>query len=263
MYAPRLFALPLALSACLPCTGGLLEGTGQDRCPCPACAHRHGRRRAHHRLGQQRRVADLRPHLLRAAFQSADEDQPRQRQAAGPGLVLRIRCQCRSRHGSHAPDRRRRDLHLHQLVARVCAGCEDRPAQVELRPQGRRPERQGRLLRRGQSRRRIVERQGLRRRARRPAHRARRGHRQGSLVHADHRPRMALHHHRRTARGQGQGADRQWRRRTGRARLRLCLRCGNRRTGVALLHHAKSRRQTRRCGLGQDLRREGQRHLVR
>ncbi|MFO7325463.1 MAG: hypothetical protein DIU62_007085, partial [Pseudomonadota bacterium] len=75
---------------------------------------------------------------------------------------------------------------------------------------------------------------------------------------------QALHHHRRAARGEGQGADRQWRRRVRRARLRDGLRRRNRRAGLALLHRARqSRRRPRRRRLRQRAGGAGPAHVVR
>ena len=81
-----------------------------------------------------------------------------------------------------------------------------------------------RVLRRRQSRRRAVERRGVRRHARRAPDCARRAHRQEALGSQHDRPHQALHDHGRAARRQGQGADRQRRRRVRRARLLLGLR---------------------------------------
>ena len=69
--------------------------------------------------------------------------------------------------------------------------------------------------------------------------RARCRHRKENLGDANDGSGQALHHHRRTARGERQSADRQWRRGNGRARLRLRLRRGDRHTFLALLHRSR------------------------
>ena len=101
-------------------------------------------------------------------------------------------------------------LYLDLVVEqRVRVRREDRQGALALRPAGAARVGRERLLRRGQSRRRGVERQDLRRHARRPPGRARRGDRQGSVEHAHDRPHAALLDHGRAARREGPGAHRQ------------------------------------------------------
>ena len=115
----------------------------------------------------------------------------------------------------------------------------DRPSALVLRSRGAGRVGRQRVLRRRQSRRRVVGRQGVRRLARRPADRARRGDGTRALGRQHHRPHEAVHDHRRAARRQRQGADRQRRRRVRRARLRLGLRRRHRRARLALLYRAR------------------------
>ena len=126
--------------------------------------------------------------------------------------------------GVDAAGHRRRHVRHERVEQGVRARCDNRSAALDLRPEGARPGRRQRLLRRRESRRRGVEGPGVPRHARRPPGRARCRHRQAGLG-SDHRPAgAALHHHRRAAGREGQGAHRQRRRGNGHARLRLRLR---------------------------------------
>ena len=80
--------------------------------------------------------------------------------------------------------------------------------------------------------------------ARRPPGVARRAHRPEALGSRHDRPHHAVHDHRRAARREGQGADRQRRRRVRRARLFLRLRREDRQARVAVLHRARQSRKT-------------------
>ncbi len=176
------------------------------------------------------------PHLRRAALQPAQADRRRQRRQAGPGLVLGSGKQPWP--GGHPAGVRRRALRLAVLEPGDGRGPAQRQAPVAVRsPGGSRPL-PLHLLRRGQPRRRPVERQGLRRRTGRSPDRPGRQDRPRGLERADHRPGQALQHHRRAACGEGQGDHRQRRRRVRRARLLLRLRCRDRQDGLALLHRA-------------------------
>ena len=134
---------------------------------------------------------------------------------------------------------RRRDVRDRLVERHLRDRRAHRQAALEVRPRSASQVRQHRLLRRRQSRRRVLQGQGLRRRARRPAGRARCGDRQGRVADDDRRSEPAVHDHRRAAHREGQGHHRQRRRRVRRARLRLGVRRRDRQARVALLHGAR------------------------
>ncbi len=117
--------------------------------------------------------------------------------------------------------------------------AEDGQGVVGVRSRSAGSVRRQRLLRRRQSRRRRVEGQGLRRHDRWPAHRARFEDRQQAVGCRHRRPDEAVHDHRRAARRERQGPDRQRRRRARRARLRVGLRSRQRQPVVALLYRPR------------------------
>jgi hypothetical protein len=98
--------------------------------------------------------------------------------------------------------------------------------------------RQHRLLRRRQSRRRVLQGARLRRRARRPARGDRCGERQGGVADDDGRSEAAVYHHGRAENREGQDHHRQRRRRVRRARIRVRVRRETGQARVALLHRA-------------------------
>ena len=186
---------------------------------------------------RRRRLAVVRARLLRAALQPARSDQRRQRREARPGVAVRDRD--RSRPRGDAARRRRRDVHDRVVERHLRDRRAHRQAAVEVRPRGASQVRQPRLLRRRQSRRRVLQGQGLRRRARRPAGRDRCDERQGRVADDDRRSEAAVHDHRRAAHRERQGHHRQRRRGVRRARLRVGLRRRDRQARVALLHRAR------------------------
>ncbi len=201
-------------------------------------------------------LAVVRPRLLRAALQPAHRDQRQQRREARARVAVRDRNRTRAR-GDAARDRRR-DV-CDRIVERDLRDRRaHRQAALEVRPGSASQVRQHRLLRCRQSRRRILQRQGLRRRARRAARRAGRQHRQGGVADDHGRSEAAVHDHRRSARRQRQDHHRQRRRRIRRARLRVGVRRRDRQAGVALLHRSgrsveaagERRRSSARCRRG-------------
>ena len=200
--------------------------------------HRQGRRGGDQRERQgHERLALLRPRLRRDALQQAHSGDRRECRQARAGVDLQPRIDARRR--IHAPGGRRHHVR-DGLVERGARGrCAHRQAAVELRPEGRPPDRLQGLLRRGQPRCGALQGQGLCGRLRRPPDRARCRDRRESLGgrHAD-RPQALVHDHRCAARRKGQCADRPGRRRVWRARLHHCLRRGERQAEVALLHRA-------------------------
>ncbi len=182
-------------------------------------------------------MAGARPHDERAAPQPARVDRPRQREDARALVVLRPGIDARG--GSHADRRRWRDVRDRVVERGLRARRENRQADLEVRSGGAGRVGTQRLLRRRESRRRRLGRLRLRRNPRRTARLARCRDGCGELGRADDRPQPALHDHRRAARREGKGRDRQRRRGARRARLRDRLRREDRRAGLAFLHGAR------------------------
>ena len=130
--------------------------------------------------GAQPGLAVVRPRLLRAAIQPARSDQRQERRPARPGVAVRDRDRPRPR--SDAARRRRRDVCDRIVERHLRDRRAHRQAALEVRPGSASQVRQHRLLRRRQSRRRVLQGQGLRRRARRPARGDRCGDRQGGVA---------------------------------------------------------------------------------
>ena len=137
-------------------------------------------------------------------------------------------------------DRRRwPDVHDRRLERGVRTRREDRQAALDLRSRGAPCVGSQCLLRRRESRRGGVAGRRLRRHARWSPGVARCAHGQEALGSEHHRPHQAVHDHGRAARREGQGADRQWRRRVWRARLLFRLRRRHRQAGLAFLHGSR------------------------
>ena len=138
----------------------------------------------------RRQLAHVRADLRRPSLQSAEPDQRANRRQAGPGLEPRIRHHARS--GSDAAGEGRRHLHHRQLERGVRHRREDRRDPLDLRSQGASRARLFHLLRRGESRRGALSRQGLRRHAGRPPDRARRTYRHAGVGRRRPRQRQAI-----------------------------------------------------------------------
>ncbi|AOF87114.1 quinohemoethanol dehydrogenase type-1 domain protein [Hydrogenophaga sp. RAC07] len=228
-------------------------GTDCNRvCPGPgqgfgSAHHRHrqqGQCRVHEEQRQQDpRLAELRPGLRRDAPFEAQPDQHVECERSGPGVVVQPGIQ--AGRGVHAAGGRRHHVR-HRVVERGARGGRAHgPTHLDLRPAGAARSRLQGLLRRGQPWRGVARRQGLRGRLRRPPDRAGRGHRQGRVgKRHHHRPQVQLHHHRCTARVQGQRDHRQRRRRVRRARLHHRLRREEWCAEMALVHRAGRPEQT-------------------
>ena len=191
-YHPALLKVsdssPGSSNACTSCS--------RRRRRCPRCCPwawggsiRQGDR--HHpvsgRRSRRRQLADVRPDLRRPSLQPLDADQRADDRQARSRVEPRTRHDTRAR--GHAARRERRDLH-HRFVERVSTRSMRRPATCAGRtiPACPRTRALLHLLRRRQSRRRALSRQGLRRHARRPADCARRAVGKACVERADRRP---------------------------------------------------------------------------
>ena len=187
--------------------------------------------------GAQPGLAVLRPRLLRAAIQPARSDQRQERRAARARVAVRDGDQSRPR--GDAARRRRRDVCDRIVERHLRDRRAHRQAAVEVRPRSASQVRQHRLLRRRQSRRRVLQGPvyvGVLD-GRLVAHRC--GERQGGVADDDGRSEAAVHDHRRAAHREREDHHRQRRRRVRRARLRVRVRRRDRQAGVALLHRAR------------------------
>ena len=180
---------------------------------------------------------ELRPHLQRTALFTAEAGERREHRPTGLGLE-RGPGRCAPRAGSDTAHHRWRHVCDHRVEQAVCVRCRERQATVGLRSEGAGAGGCACLLRRRQPWRRGLGRQAVCRHPRWPFGGCRRGHRQGSVERAHYAGRQPLHHHRRPARGEGQGTHRQRRRRAGCAWLCHRLRRGYRQAAVALLYRA-------------------------
>ena len=189
-----------------------------------------------------RGVGHLRTGLRRDASQPADQHRSDQRHSPRAGVVGRGRVPGQDR--DHAPRARRRPLRHVHVERGLRHRRPHRHVQVALGSRAG----EGRLRRGWPAR--------LLRARSTAASRSTRGKvyvglldgrlvalectdRACGLGRADHPGGQRLHHHRRAAHRQGQGADRQRRRRVRRARLPHRLRRGDRQAGVALVRRAR------------------------
>ena len=131
------------------------------------------------RRSGHRQLAHVWANLRRPSVQSAEPDQRADGRQAGTGLEPRTRHHARS--GSDAAGGGRRHLHHRLLERGVRDRRKDRRSPLDLRSQGASRTRLFHLLRRGESRRGALPRQGVRGNARRPPDRARRADRHAGL----------------------------------------------------------------------------------
>ena len=123
-------------------------GSAQQKAPVDDAALRSPR-------GAQPGLAVVRPRLLRAALQPARSDQRQERRPARARVAVRDGDRPRPR--GHAARRRRRDVHDRIVERHLRDRRAHRQAAVEVRPRSASQVRQHRLLRRRQSRRRVLQ----------------------------------------------------------------------------------------------------------
>ena len=191
------------------------------------------------RRGGTGKLARPRPDVRRTALLDADADQPRHGRRARPGVGQEPQ-HSPSLAGDALGDRR---CHvLHGLVERrLRGGRQDRRGDLALRPRDEPPFRTLLVLRRtGEPGRGRVQRQALLRDVRRPACGRGPGHRREDLGSGHHPPpdQQSLHHHRCAAGGARQGVHRPEQLGVRASRAPLGLRCGHRRTRLAVLCRA-------------------------